>query len=103
MSLHSFERNLRDPRNPRSRIGRAPKTSKLRLANRMTEASGRGMSTGLIAPSKRRASRRPSAVSSRKGKRRRPTAKLELDAEEVALHAAISSAVARDIDLPRSL
>ena len=53
------------------------------------------MSTGLILPRHKKASRsvRPRAAKSRAGIGRR----LKLDAEEAALHAAISAAVARDL------
>ena len=53
------------------------------------------MSTGLVLPRAKKASRtvRARATKSRAGAGRR----LKLDAEEIALHAAISAAVARDL------
>jgi len=55
------------------------------------------MATGVVAPRRKKSSSR---LRVRAAKPRKPTVrvmKLDLDAEEIALHAAISAAVARDL------
>ena len=53
------------------------------------------MSTGLVTPRQKKASRQPRTRSAKSRTTR--AVKLDLDAEEIALHAAISAAVARDL------
>ena len=54
------------------------------------------MSTGLVPLRQKKASRRPRPSAKARSHVVKPV-KLQLDAEELALHAAISAAVARDL------
>jgi hypothetical protein len=56
-----------------------------------------GMSTGLVSLRQKKASRQPRTRSAKTRNPAARTVKLNLDAEEIALHAAVSAAVARDI------
>ena len=56
-----------------------------------------GMSTGLSPLRRKKASRQPRARSAKSRNTATRTVKLNLDAEELALHAAVSAAVARDL------
>jgi len=55
------------------------------------------MPTGLLTLRKKKASRRPRTSSGKSPSSAIPVVKLDLDAEELALHAAVSAAVARDL------
>lgn len=55
------------------------------------------MSTGLVTLRQKKASRQPRARSAKTRNTATRAVKLNLDAEELALHAAVSAAVARDL------
>ena len=55
------------------------------------------MSTGLVTPRQKKASRQPRARSAKPRSTAGRPRKLDHDGEEIALHAAISAAVARDL------
>lgn len=55
------------------------------------------MSTGLVPPRQKKASRAPRSTRSKNPATAVSRAKLDLEAPEIALHAAVSKAVARDL------
>lgn len=67
------------------------------LAKLAVKAFSVRMSTGLSPLRRKKASRLPRARSAKSRNTAPRTVKLALDAEELALHAAVSAAVARDL------
>jgi hypothetical protein len=67
------------------------------LANLRAMSFSARMSTGLVPLRQKNASRQPRARSVKSRNTASRTVKLHLDAKELALHAAISAAVARDL------
>lgn len=55
------------------------------------------MSMGLVSPRQKKVSRQPRVRAAKSRAATRRLGKLDLDGEEIALHAAISAAVARDL------
>jgi hypothetical protein len=82
---------------PRPKVQRKRGVDKDGLAKTTAPASGVSMSTALVTVRQKKASRRPRTRPAKPRNTATRVVKLELDAEELALHAAISAAVARDL------